>query len=334
MNKNWLADFSPTMRIFTVVVVTEMMVLVYSLSFLKLDMEYLNRLAVLSLLALLIAISLIILLAKTASFFNRFSVYYGLPLLLCLSLSLTTFYIIAWSWFDAKLGFEMVQNAHLLILKLNLATLVTLLALLRYFYIQEQWEWQVKAYANTQLDALQARIKPHFLYNSLNSIASLIRIDAQQAEQAVLNLSGLFRKAFAKNQNATTLRQELEWIEQYLAIEKLRLAERLQFRQSVDEQLLEQQVPVLSIQPLIENAVLHGVEPSSQKSLIELDIFKREHQLVIIVKNPFHPKHQSQGRGLAIKNITQRLQLSYGSKAQIKQTIIDGRHHSELCLPL
>lgn len=334
MNKNWLADFSHTMRIFTVVVVTEMMVLIYALSFLRPNIDFFNRLAVLSLLAQLIAISLTVFLVKTASFFNRFSVYYGLPLLLLLCLSLTATYIAAWSWFDAGLGFSMVENAHLLILKISLATTITLLALLRYFYIQEQWEWQVKAYANAQLDALQARIKPHFLYNSLNSIASLISIDKQQAEQAVLNLSGLFRKAFAKNQSSTTLQQELEWVEQYLAIEKLRLADRLQFQQAIDHQLLEQQVPVLSIQPLIENAVLHGVEPSNEPNLIELKVFKRKSRLIIAVSNPFHPKHQSKGRGLAIKNIKKRLQISYGSQAQLEQTVVDGKYHSELCLPL
>lgn len=334
MNKFWLADFSQTMRIFTVVVVTEMMVLIYALSFLTLDIDFLNSLAILSLLAQLIAISLIVLLAKTAAFFNRFSVYYGLPLLLFLALSLTASYIAIWSWFDAKLGFLMIGNSHLLILKISLATVITLLALLRYFYIQEQWEWQVKAYANAQLDALQARIKPHFLYNSLNSIASLISIDQQQAEQAVLNLSGLFRKAFAKNQSTTTLDQELEWIEQYLAIEKLRLAERLQFKQTIDKQLLGQSIPVLSIQPLIENAVLHGVEPATESNLIELNIFKQNQYLIISISNPHHPHHQSQGKGLAVNNIKKRLQLYYGSQAQLKQTIVDGKYLSKLCLPL
>ena len=251
MNKLWLADFSDTMRIFTVIVVTEMMVVVYSLSFLSLDMLYLNQLAVLSLLAQLIAITLILIISKITHFLNQYSPITGLALLTLITLILTSLYTQFLAWVDHALNFGMINNANLLNIKITLATLMTLMALLRYFYVQDQWAWQVKAHAHAEINALQARIKPHFLYNSLNSIASLITIDGAAAEKAVLNLSSLFRKAFAKKQNQVPLRKELEWVEEYLAIEKLRFADRLQFESVIDPVLLDTQVPVLSLQPLI-----------------------------------------------------------------------------------
>ncbi|WP_154222628.1 sensor histidine kinase [Marinicella rhabdoformis] len=334
MNKLWLADFSDTMRIFTVIVVTEMMVVVYSLSFLSLDMVYLNQLAVLSLLAQLIAITLIIILSKVSHFLNRYTSYIGLLMLTIITIVLTSLYTQILAKVDHALGFELIENANLLNIKITLATLMTLMALLRYFYVQDQWAWQVKAHADAEINALQARIKPHFLYNSLNSIASLIAIDGSAAEKAVLNLSSLFRKAFSKKQNHVPLRKELEWVNEYLAIEKLRFADRLMFESSVDESLLEIAVPVLSLQPLIENAILHGIEPASEPGSVKLVITRDNHAMIITVSNPFHENHQSQGTGTAVENIKKRLKLSYGSQAQLNQKTENDLYITQMVLPL
>lgn len=334
MNKLWLADFSDTMRIFTVIVVTEMMVVVYSLSFLSLDMVYLNQLAVLSLLAQLIAITLIIILSKVTPFLNRYSPYVGLSMLTLITIVLTSMYTQILAEVDHSLGFELIPDANLLNIKITLATLMTLMALLRYFYVQEQWAWQVKAHADAEINALQARIKPHFLYNSLNSIASLIAIDGAAAEKAVLNLSSLFRKAFSKKQNQVPLRKELEWVEEYLAIEKLRFADRLQFESAIDESLLDVSVPVLSLQPLIENAILHGIEPAGDPGLVKLEITNISNALTITVSNPYHDAHQSKGSGTAVENIKKRLKLSYGNQAQLNQIIENELYITQMVLPL
>lgn len=309
----WLADFSDPVRIFTVIVVAEFMVIVYSLSFLSFDFTYFNQLAVLSLLAQLIAINVIILLSKLRNFFNRFEVTVGVMLVVVMTIVLAILYTQMMAWMDKNLGFGLINQSTLTTVKISMATSFTLLTLLRYFYVQCQWEHQVEALAKAQMNALQARIKPHFLYNSLNSIASLIAFDQAAAERAVLNLSSLFRKAFADNKKSmTTIAKELEWIDEYIAIEKLRLMDRLQFRKVIDNELLKQAVPLLSIQPLIENAVIHGIQHITEGGIIELNIRKTAQGFYIEVKNPVNLAKQQKGTQTGLANIRERLALTYG----------------------
>lgn len=317
-NLTWMPDFSDPVRIFSVIVVAEIMVIVFSLSFFSFDFEYFNRLAVLSLLAQLIAINLIVLLSKLRAFFNRFNVLFGLFLVVVLTLLLSVIYTQLMAWMDQVLNFGLIENSTLTTVKISLATSLTLLTLLRYFYVQNQWENQIEALAKAQMNALQARIKPHFLYNSLNSIASLIAFDPVAAERAVINLSGLFRKAFTDNKKSmSTIAKELEWIEEYIAIEKLRLMDRLQFTADVDDALLNKKIPLLSIQPLVENAVIHGVQNLSNGGVISLSIQSTEHGFYVEVKNPFNPNKLQQGTQTGLVNIQQRLTLTYGNDVNL-----------------
>ncbi len=315
----WLADFSDPIRIFTVIVVAEMMVVIYSLSFLSFEFAYFNQLAVLSLLTQLIAVSVVVLLSVLGQFFNQFKVVFGLGMVLLLTLVLAATYTLLLSWIDQALMFDLIDNSLLTTLKISLATGMTLLALMRYFYVQEQWTAQVEALAKAQMNALQARIKPHFLYNSLNSIATLIVIDPPAAEKAVLNLSSLFRKAFSSpGQSMTTLAKELEWVNEYLAIEKLRLMERLDYQQDVDEDLLVQKVPLLSIQPLIENAVIHGIQHLTDGGVINLSIKAIHAGFRVQVTNPFKADQIKSGSKTGLDNIRQRLVLVYGDKVTMQ----------------
>ncbi len=311
----WLSDFSQPERIFTVIVVAEIMVVIYSLSFLNLTFNYLNELAMLSLLAQLIAISVIILLAKVQQPLNRLPVIPGLLMVVLLTVLLAVIYTRLMVWMDDVLQFGLFSDPTLTTVRIALATTLTLLALLRYFYVQDQWASQLQALSKAQMHALQARIKPHFLYNSLNSIASLIAFDPPAAERAVLNLSGLFRKAFAnKKGSMTTLAEELEWVEQYLAIEKLRLMDRLSCRWQVDESLLSQKIPMLTIQPLVENAVIHGIQHLSGGGEIHLQVQSLNDGFFIEVSNPVNPGKQQAGTGTGLDNIQQRLHLTYADR--------------------
>lgn len=315
----WLTDFSDPVRIFTVIVVAEIMVIVYSLSFLSFDFAYFNQLAVLSLLAQLIAINVIILLSKLRDFFNRFEVPVGVMLVVVMTIVLAILYTQMMAWMDKNLGFGLINQSTLTSVKISLATSFTLLTLLRYFYVQSQWEYQVEALAKAQMNALQARIKPHFLYNSLNSIASLITFDQAAAERAVLNLSSLFRKAFADNkQSMTTIGKELEWVEEYIAIEKLRLMDRLQFFKNIDDQLLDTHIPLLSIQPLIENAVIHGVQHLAEGGLISLTIQSTGKGFFVEVSNPVNADKRRGGNQTGLANIKERLILNYGDEARLE----------------
>lgn len=308
----WLSDFSTTERIFTVIVVAQIMVVIYSLSFLVFDFTYLNQLAVLSLLAQLIAISVIILLAKLHQTLNRLPVMPGILVVMLLTVLMAVLYTQLMAWIDDALQFGLFTDSTLTTVRIGLATTLTLLALLRYFYVQDQWANQIEALSKAQMHALQARIKPHFLYNSLNSIASLIAFDPPAAERAVLNLSGLFRKAFTHQKGGmTTLERELEWVEQYLAIEKLRLVDRLRFKLKVDESLLSVKIPILSIQPLIENAVIHGIQHLSEGGDVQLTIESLGQGFFVEVSNPVNPEQQHAGTGTGLDNIRQRLRLTY-----------------------
>ncbi len=133
---------------------------------------------------------------------------------------------------------------------------------LRYLWLRSEWRRRVEAEAASRLAALQARIRPHFLFNSMNTIASLTRTDAQAAEQSVEDLADLFRASLADADKRVTLGEELDVCRRYLRIESLRLGERMQVRWDTDALPLDARVPGLLLQPLLENAVYHGVEPS------------------------------------------------------------------------
>ncbi|MCX7544928.1 sensor histidine kinase [Marinicella gelatinilytica] len=334
-NHKWLMDLSQPLAVFTVVVITQMVVLVYSLSFLNLSFSYLNQLAVLSFVAQLLAISLVLLLVLFRERLNQLPAMSGVVLVLILTIVVTTFFTAFLLWVDRVLMFHYVTDGLLTIVKVVVATVLTMVLLLRYFYVQNQWQQQIKALAEAQMSAFQARIKPHFLYNSLNSIAGLIAIDPPAAEQAVMDLSGLFRKAFTqRSQNMTSLEKELAWVNQYLAIERLRLAERLQYQQQVDGRLLKQSIPLLTIQPLIENAVIHGIAHLAEGGCINLDITKQNDSMRISVRNPFTPDRVKSGSGTALANIKARLALHYGNQASLTTDHNDGCFQVLVMIPL
>lgn len=331
----WLMDLSQPLAVFTVVVITQMVVLVYSLSFIGFNLAYLNQLAVLSFMAQILAIILVLMLVLFRRQLNRLPAMFGVALVLLITsvvtLVLTGFLL----WVDRVLMFHYIADGLLTLVKVWAATILTMLLLLRYFYVQNQWQQQIKALAKAQMNAFQARIKPHFLYNSLNSIAGLIAIDPEAAEQAVMDLSGLFRKAFTQRQhNMTRLHKELEWVNQYLAIERLRLAERLQYQQKVDDSLLQNRIPLLTIQPLVENAVIHGIAHLAEGGCIQLTIQRYNQLMHISVKNPVDAERVTAGNGTALDNIRTRLLLHYGEQASLTTSQSANCFQAEVMIPL
>lgn len=331
----WLIDLAQPMAIFTIIVITQMVVLVYSLSFFKPTWDYLNTLVVISFVAQMMAISLLVMLVKCRRWLNQLTAGIGTVLILIMTALLTGVLVSFLVWVDDTLMFHYVEDGLLTVLKVQLATLLTMLLLLRYFYVQNQWQQQIKALAEAQMSAFQARIKPHFLYNSLNSIASLVSIDPVAAEQAVMDLSGLFRKAFTRrHENMTTLAKELDWVNQYLAIEKLRMVDRLQTDIQVDETLLEHKILMLTIQPLIENAVIHGISHLPKGGCISVKIERRKSILWVQVANPFLADKVVAGNGTAQTNIRARLALHYGDRAQLTVNQQDLQFRVTMELPL
>ena len=241
-------------------------------------------------------------------------------------------------WLGADAGLEPDPAAALPILIGNQAIsgIITLMAL-RYFYIQHQWKQQTQAEARARLQALQARIHPHFLFNTLNTIASLIRGHPDQAEQAVLDLADLLRAALVQR-DSITLQEELELTRHYLAIERLRLGDRLQVDWRLDADLpLDLPIPALLLQPLVENAIHHGVQRLSAGGRLTVQVKRRPHDLQITVANPrpvLEDQLHGSGRRLAQDHIRQRLQLAYGTPDPLDIVETPGHYQVAFTLPL
>lgn len=208
-------------------------------------------------------------------------------------------------------------------------------ALLRYLFVIEQWRERVRAASKAQVDALQARIRPHFLFNSMNTIASLIRTRPAEAERAVEDLSDLFRAALGANGAAGTLGEELERIEHYLRIESLRLGPRLTIRRDLDELPRTLAMPPLLLQPLVENAIYHGIEPLADGGTLHLRGRHLGDALEIVVENP-RPATPARhaGNGHATGNIRARIGYHFGDRASLVSTPGDGIFTVILRLPL
>ncbi|WP_340649506.1 sensor histidine kinase [Pseudoxanthomonas winnipegensis] len=212
---------------------------------------------------------------------------------------------------------------------------------LRYFYVSDRWAAQVQASARAEADALQARIRPHFLFNSMNLIAGLLHSAPQVAERAVLDLSDLFRAALGAGEDNSTLAQEVELAEQYLSIESLRLGERLTVRWERTEPLpWDLVLPRLVLQPMVENAVLHGISRLPQGGTIDIALAVEHKTLRIIVRNPA-PEPGSvpvpavgRGAGHAQRNIAHRLAYRFGAGARVTGFWAQGYYACELALPL
>ncbi|MGI2027651.1 sensor histidine kinase [Endozoicomonas acroporae] len=211
-----------------------------------------------------------------------------------------------------------------------LAALIISAMLLRYFYIQYEVNLQQQVIHNARLDSLQATMRPHFLFNSMNIIASLIRVNPEKAEQAVEDLSDLFRASLqnpGQNKSAVVpIQKEIQISESYLRIEQQRLGERLEVKWLVGELPHRLSIPPFTLQPLVENAVYHGIQPLEAGGCITISINIDQQMVQISVENPMpYTETISKGNQIALNNIRSRLAMLYGSKASLTTDI---REHS------
>jgi two-component system sensor histidine kinase AlgZ len=175
------------------------------------------------------------------------------------------------------------------------------------------------AVAEARLQALQARIRPHFLFNSINAVLSLIRSQPKQAETALEDMADLFRVLMADNRELVPLAQEIALCRQYLALEKLRLDERLIIQWQIDDVPPDAMIPPLILQPLLENAVYHGIEPLAQGGVITIQVYCKRDEIHVVLTNPYNSLHAShQGNKMALKNVKERLTLHYDLEASLK----------------
>lgn len=185
-----------------------------------------------------------------------------------------------------------------------------------------------------RLSELQARIRPHFLFNTLNSAIALVRAEPRKAEALLEDLSDLFRHALMEQGESVTLADEIALARRYLAIEQVRFGERLQLEWALDASAEPARLPPLLLQPLVENAVKHGVEPSASGAKIKISTQRRGSVVVIKVTNTV-PVNQSQpGSGVALANVRDRLSLLHDVQSQFQCGLKDGRFQVRIEVPL
>jgi two-component system, LytTR family, sensor histidine kinase LytS len=190
-------------------------------------------------------------------------------------------------------------------------------------YALAEAERQAHLVTNAEIKALQAQMNPHFLFNVLNTIKSLIRTAPDEARQMITHLAKYLRKNMQNvNQDLISIREELDHVEIYLNLVKARMGERLQIEWDVDEECLDFTVPSLTIQPLVENAIVHGLKNTISNGLLQLSVIKIENGVHVMVSDngtgmepSFVRKNKEEHMGFALTNIQQRLSYHYGEKA-------------------
>jgi two-component system sensor histidine kinase AlgZ len=321
--QSFLPDLCTNQAVFTLVLIAELLAVVLVLAGTAGAQAFWVELGLVSLFIQITALSTAAILCSLRSRLARWRVRtvtlaaYGLTqwlTLLC--------YVLALRIFESESFAAILDDPHTAVTALRhfaISSIVSLVAL-RYFYVQHQWRQNVRTEAHTRLQALQARIRPHFLFNSLNTIAGLIREQPEQAEQAVVDLAGLFRSSL-EQKDTVRLADELDITRHYLHLESLRLGERLRVDWRLAADLpLDMPIPALILQPLVENAVYHGIEPLTAGGVITIRIERRAKALWFWVANPRPPSQAGRhehGNRMAQDNIRQRLKLAFGAAGAI-----------------
>ena len=190
------------------------------------------------------------------------------------------------------------------------------------------------ALAEARLQALQARIRPHFLFNSLNAVLALIRRDPKRAERTLEDLADLFRTLMADARQFVRLADEVALLERYSEIEHLRLADRLRITWELDAAPLDALLPPMVLQPLLENAIYHGVEPGTGVGDVKVRIERRGERVHAAIENPhLESGGQRAGNRMALDNIRERLALFFDAEARLETRIANGRYRVEIEIP-
>lgn len=240
------------------------------------------------------------------------TVAYTLILLMTLAFSVIAELI----FFDLKLTSD---GWGRILRNLVIALIMTGIAF-RYFFLTHQLRRQEQAELTSRIQALQSRIRPHFLFNSMNIIASLIMVDPDLAEEVVEDLSVLFRASLNEaTSEPVRLDEELNLCEKYLHIESLRLDERLQVEWQVDLDTSAIRIPLLTLQPLLENAIYHGIQPLPEGGTVSVSLKSEAKRVEITITNPVsgREKRHERGNRMAMENIRNRMAAVYGSESSL-----------------
>lgn len=290
--------------------------------------------------ALILSLSSVLVLKLFSPVIGRLSVRTGSVLVFGLILLVIVIgtELMVFALFDFRLTSERWPDWHISLLARSIlvGSIIALLGM-RYLYVAHRAEQDSHAEQDARLQALQSRIRPHFLFNSMNSIASLTRSDPARAETALQDLADLFRVLLADARKLVPVSAEREISRQYLEIEKLRLGERLKVTWQVNNVPRSALIPALTLQPLLENAIYHGIEPRFQGGTLRIEMWGEGETLNVMISNPLPDVPQrahGQGNKIAVDNIRLRLQSHFGDAASMQAFQEGGQYHVKLRMPV
>jgi two-component system sensor histidine kinase AlgZ len=271
----------------------------------------------------LLILSMVVLVAMN-DLLRRLPYWAGAVAVVALELVITTSLYVA--------GYNLLDAEPAPLWRYCALTVLATLALLAYFDLRGRA--LSPALAEARLQALQARIRPHFLFNSINAVLSLIRQDPRRAEAALEDMAELFRTLMADNRELAPLAREVALCRQYLSLEQLRLGERLKVDWRTERMPADALVPPLVLQPLIENAIYHGVEPRLEPSTVSIEIYATRDQLHAVLRNPYRQSDDRHaGNRMAVANIRERLQLHFDAEATLTARAAEDAYEVRIVMP-
>ncbi|MES9904526.1 MAG: histidine kinase [Sedimenticola sp.] len=328
--ESFLPDFCRVRMVFVVVVSAELLAIVLTLDTSNSLQQFAAALSLRSLFVQWVALTGCALLCLLRTHLGRYGnrtagiAAWLILMLLTLLVSLFAIKVLA-----------ITSAGQFLLKSLGISAIVSAL-MLRYLYFQYLWRLQVQAESQARFQALQSRIRPHFLFNSMNTIASLTRSDPRLAEGVVHDLSDLFRASLSDVRDQNTLGDELELARGYLRIEHQRLGGRLHVEWDLEELPERAVLPALILQPLLENAVYHGIEPAAEPGVIQISGRYRRRQVNLSIRNSQPPgdavKHRK-GNRMALENTRQRLLGFFDGEATLSEAAVDGDHQVRVVFP-
>jgi two-component system sensor histidine kinase AlgZ len=336
----YLPDFCTARAVLAIVIICELTSLVLALARNEAALGFWPDLARTSMFLLWIGLFGAGMLCGLRGYLNRQSVPKGSTLVLALTAALVTVISsLAYALASRENMFSadaLIVDDHWTFLVRNvvIATIVTALAL-RYFYVTHEWRHNVELQAKARVHALQARIRPHFLFNSMNTIAALTRSNPARAEEAVQDLADLFRANLSEKRNQIPLADEIDVALTYQRMEQLRLGDRLRVDWKIDALPRDALVPGLTLQPLLENAIYHGIEPRADGGTVTVTGEFKQGMITVVVRNPLPLANfmVREGNRLALANIKERMDLMYGERSTVKAGRFDEEYIVTLRFP-
>ena len=336
--RQFLPDLCSTHSVLVVVVVAQLLALVTTLTAALYSDFSFERLAVSSLFIQWVALTSAALLCGLRETINRLPLgWAGVVVVMVVVIDAFCFSLMAGQVLD-WMASEVLMDRRVWVREALISAAIAAIIgglVMRYFYVQEQLRQKDEAELQSRIQALQSRIRPHFLFNSMNIIASLISVDPEAAEQAVEDLSRLFRASLGEAGSMVTLEQELSLVRRYITIEQLRMGERLQVEWDIRIDTEKVTIPQLTLQPLVENALYHGIQPLAAGGLLRIAVWQEDGRVRILVSNPKPPGNSDhQGNRMALENIRLRLAALHGSAASVEVTPATEHYDVLLTYPL